>query len=71
MLAVVQIAVAVAGIYALTGLLFAIAFVALGVRRVDPAASGSSIAFRLIILPGVAALWPVLLGRWIRRRASA
>jgi hypothetical protein len=71
MLTVVQLAVAAAFVYALTGLLFAIAFVAFGVRRVDPTANGSGIAFRLIILPGVAALWPLLLSRWIRRRAAS
>lgn len=53
-------------IYAATGVLFAVAFIAFGVRRIDSAAKGSPIAFRLLILPGVAALWPVLLKRWLR-----
>jgi hypothetical protein len=48
------------------GLLFAVAFVTTGVKRLDPNASGSGVAFRLLILPGSAAFWPLLLRRWIR-----
>ena len=53
--------------YAALGLLFAIVFVTAGITRLDPVAKGSSIGFKLIILPGVAALWPVLLLRWMRK----
>ena len=52
--------------YGLTGLLFAAAFVWFGVQRLDSEARGSGIAFRLLILPGVIAFWPMLLVRWIR-----
>jgi hypothetical protein len=52
--------------YAGLGALFAIAFVARGISRVDSVAAGSSAGFRLIVFPGVAALWPLLLARWIR-----
>jgi hypothetical protein len=48
------------------GFLFAIVFVAKGIGRVDPVARGSSLGFRLIVLPGVAALWPLLLVRLIQ-----
>jgi hypothetical protein len=48
------------------GLVFAVLFVAFGVHRVDEQAKGSGAGFRLIILPGVAALWPLLLARWVR-----
>jgi len=37
----------------------------LGISQVDPDSKGSGIGFRLIILPGVAALWPVLFTRWV------
>ena len=57
--------------YAAIGLLFASAFLTVGISRVDPVSKGSGIGFRLIILPGVAALWPVLLTRWIRARGHA
>jgi hypothetical protein len=48
------------------GVLFAIAFVTKGISRVDPVAKGSRAGFRLIVFPGAAALWPLLLVRWIR-----
>ena len=53
--------------YAALGVLFAVVFVTAGISSVDPVAKSSSIGFRLIILPGVAALWPVLLLQWMRK----
>ena len=55
-------------VYAGLGLLFALAFVTLGVQRVDPEARGAGLRFRLIIIPGVAAFWPLLLFRWLAGR---
>ena len=55
----------VLGIYLGVGLVFAIAFVWKGVGRVDPAAKEGTLGFRLLILPGVAALWPILARRWL------
>jgi hypothetical protein len=52
--------------YAATGFLFASIFVFLGVQQVDSEAQGSGIGFRLLILPGVAAFWPMFLHRWVR-----
>jgi hypothetical protein len=46
------------------GLLFALAFVWVGVERLDAQAQGAGIGFRLLILPGVVAFWPLLLRRW-------
>ena len=57
----------VLAVYASLGLAFAVPFVWFGVQRVDSEAAGSGIAFRLLILPGVAAFWPMFLLRWIRR----
>ena len=54
------------GAYAAVGILFAIAFVTIGISRVDPVAKNSTIGFRLIVLPGATLLWPLLLRRWIR-----
>jgi hypothetical protein len=56
--------------YAGAGLLFAAAFVTSGVGRVDPVAEHAPWGFRLAILPGVAALWPLLLRRWIAARSA-
>ena len=52
--------------YASLGLVFGVPFVWLGVQRVDSEAQGSGIGFRLLILPGVAAFWPMFLYRWRR-----
>lgn len=60
-----QIILLIAAAYAALGVLFAVPFVTLGVARIDPAARAAPIAFRLLILSGVAALWPLLLRRWI------
>ena len=57
------------GSYLGTGIVFAIAFQARGLARIDAAAAQGSRGFRIAITPGVVALWPVLLQRW-RRAAS-
>ncbi len=62
-----EIVVIVVEIYLVVGVLFGIAFVTRGVQAIDHAAAGTGWGFRLIILPGVAAFWPVLLRRWIRK----
>lgn len=61
-----ELIVLVAGAYAGVGLLFAIVFVIAGARRIDPVAAGGTWGFRLLILPGAAALWPYLALRWAR-----
>jgi len=63
-----QILVGILAVYGFIGLVFAAAFVTLGIHRVDPVATHAPIGFRLIVFPGVAALWPLLLGRWMRSR---
>lgn len=50
--------------YLVLGLAFAAAFVAWGVKRIDPAATHGTWGFRLLILPGAAFLWPLLFHRW-------
>jgi len=56
------------GLYAAAGLLFALPFLVWGLPSIDPAARASTLSFRLIILPGAVALWPVLLRRCLRSR---
>jgi hypothetical protein len=53
--------------YALAGLVFGLCFVTVGVARLDPAARGTSWVFRALILPGSAALWPMLAVKWARQ----
>lgn len=63
-----EVVVLLLTVYVACGLAFAPFFVWRGVGRVDPGAKSAGLGFRLIILPGVAALWPVLLRRWLTRR---
>ena len=48
------------------GVLFAVVFVTRLVGGIDPDAREGSVGFRLAILPGAAALWPLLIGRALR-----
>ena len=57
---------ALVGAYVALGLVFAVGFVLRGASRIDPQAVGGSWGFRLAILPGVVALWPLMAWRWAR-----
>lgn len=48
-----------------TGALVAVPFLAVAVGNVVEGAAGSSLMFRLLMLPGAVLLWPVVLRRWI------
>lgn len=59
------------GLWFAIGLIFALPFAARGVNRLDPAAAHAPVGFRLLIVPGCAALWPLLFLRWLRARRAA
>ncbi len=56
--------------YCAVGLVVGAAFVVRGVQRVDAGARGAPMLFRVLILPGAAALWPVVLRWWLRARGG-
>lgn len=60
---VVSFLLAVVGLYLLAGLVFAVLFAWRWVGRIDAAAREGTWGFRLLIIPGAAALWPLLLTR--------
>lgn len=62
---VAETLVALLFLYAAAGLAFAGPFLLRGVERIDSQAQGAGWGFRLIVLPGVVAFWPLLLRRWI------
>ena len=64
----IEILLTTLGAYLLIGFAFAVPFVLIGTQRIDPAAERGSWGFRLLILPGSVALWPLLLKRWVTRR---
>ena len=53
------------GAYLACGLVFAIPFALVGVKKIDPHATHGSWGFRILILPGTMAFWPLLLRRWV------
>ena len=63
-----EVVVLLCTVYIACGLAFAPFFVWRGVGRIDPAARSAGFGFRLLILPGVAALWPMMLRRWLGGR---
>ncbi len=56
--------------YAAAGVAFALPFVWIGAARIDPAAAHATFGFRVLVLPGAAALWPILFVRWLRNRST-
>lgn len=59
------------GVYGVCGAVFCVAFLLRGIFRADPSARGSHPAFFLLIVPGVVALWPVMLIAWLRAPRGA
>lgn len=53
-------------IYAVIGVLFGVAFALRGAAAIDPVARHATRGFRLLVMPGAALLWPVLVLRWWR-----
>jgi len=60
----------IAAAYFGAGIITALWFFARHIKRLDPAAAGGSIGFRVLIAPGVIALWPVILLKAIRPGSS-
>jgi hypothetical protein len=63
----VQILLIVAAIYLVLGVLFVIPFLMKGLNKIDDGAHGSTIGFKIIIIPGVIVFWPVLLSKWMKK----
>lgn len=54
------------GLYLLFGILFAAVFIPKGLGKIDPVTSESTWGFRVMIVPGVIGLWPLLAHRWMK-----
>lgn len=54
------------GVYAAIGLVFGVYFVVKGCNGIDANAREGTRGFRVLIFPGAAALWPLLLQRVLR-----
>lgn len=62
-MAVVNLLVLAGKAYVLIGVLFAGWFAGRGALRLDPGATSGTAGFRLLLIPGAAALWPYLVFR--------
>lgn len=58
-------------IYGLIGAVVALAFVTIGIGRLDSGARGFQPLFRLIVIPGAIVLWPLVLLRMLGSFRSA
>ena len=58
----------VIGAYLGVGLLFGLIFVSFLVGGLDPAAKGMKLSVRVLILPGVMLLWPLMLLKTVLRK---
>ena len=58
------------GLYFGIGFVFACLFVSFGVSKIDPAAKGMALKVRLLILPGVMLLWPLMLIKWATQKET-
>jgi len=61
-----MIVLTVLALYAATGVVVALAFVAFGVTRVLPEPAPVTIGARMLLFPGAFALWPYVLARWLK-----
>lgn len=57
------------GGYLAVGLMIAVATLLFGLRRLDPGAATMPPAVRLLVAPGLTALWPLVLARLLGLRA--
>jgi hypothetical protein len=56
--------------YVVLGFIFAMAFVAKGVDTIDAASKNAGWGFRIMILPGATAFWPILAQKWLKTDAN-
>lgn len=57
--------------YAMAGVSTAVWFYAWHIKRLDAPAAGGSIGFRILVTPGVIALWPLILMMTLRPQMGA
>ena len=51
--------------YLLAGIAFAAVFLPRGIRHLDDRLRESPVTVRVLLFPGVTALWPIFLRRWL------
>jgi hypothetical protein len=56
--------------YLVIGSVVAVPFVIFDIGRIDPAAKAAPWTFRALVLPGVVAMWPLLVRRFTQSRKA-
>lgn len=59
----IGVLLSVVGVYFAIGAVFAVVISAGPIKRIDAVVADSPLSFRLIVIPGLAALWPVMAGK--------
>lgn len=60
----VRVLLAVLGIYGLLGIILFVPFHRFALPAIDESARGASWGFKILVSPGLIALWPVILAKW-------
>jgi hypothetical protein len=70
LLEIAQVIVGASEAYAIAGVLFALVFLSGPIARCDAGVAGAPKTLRVLLLPGIVALWPLFASRWIRGDSS-
>ena len=62
---IVSVVLITVALYLLAGAIFSIFFLARGLKKIDEGTHGSTVGFRIIIIPGCIVFWPLLLRKWL------
>ena len=65
---IINIFLSILGVYFLIGLLFGLYFLFKGATRIDPLMQDTKKKVRVLLLPGVIATWPFLIGRLFKSK---
>jgi len=65
---IINIFLAVLGVYFAIGLLFGLYFIIKGATKIDPLMQDTKKRVRLLLFPGMVATWPFLIGRLFKSK---
>ncbi|GAB5495576.1 MAG: hypothetical protein Phyf2KO_06560 [Phycisphaerales bacterium] len=58
------------GTYFVIGLAFAVVVAAGPIKTVDSVVADSPMSFRLLVIPGMATLWPIMVGKLLATKTA-
>ncbi len=67
---VISIVLGILGAYFAAGILFALYFLLIGAKKIDPQLGGSKKSVRILLFPGVMATWPFFFVKLFRPKAQ-